>query len=830
MKSTVNKKWPTVLVGLGLAIGACHAQTFTTIRSFGILSNITGFYPQSPLVQGPDGTLYGACSGGEGSVRGTIFKVQPDGSGFTALKWFDYSIGRGSPNGSMALSGSVLYGTTHFSGSSDEGTVFKMNTDGTGYTVLRNFTGTDGSYPSAGVILSEGVLYGTTWDGGTSRNGTVFRVNTDGTGYTVLHNFIGSDGEGPYAGLALAGSELYGTTGSGGSSGNGTVFRLNTNGTGYAVLKNFGGTDGSGPTATLLLSGNVLYGTTQYGGSSNAGTVFKLNTDGTGYTVLYGFGGSLDGEGPQAGLTLSGSVLYGTTTGGGSSGGGTVFQLNTDGTGYAVLYNFDVSPDSVALFAGLTLSSNVFYGTTTHGGSSGRGTLFTMTTDGTGYTVLKNFTFSDAASPVDLSVSGSVLYGTTSQGGSSGYGRLFKVNADNTAYTVLKDFTNSDGSPNGAVTLSGSVLYGTTSGSFFGQWGTVFAVNTDGTGYTNLYSLDGVNEGAGPQLGVISAGNTLYGTAFDGGSGGTGNAGTVFAVNADGTGFTTLYSFTGCYPCLINPDGMLPNAGLALSGNTLYGTTLAGGSSGFGTVFEVNTDGTGFTTLYNFTKRDPNTNTNSDGNGPSGGLIVSGNTLYGTAFTGGAGGEGTVFALNVDGSGFTVLHSFVPLSNGSPGTNRDGANPSAGLALSGTLLYGTTRVGGSAGGGTVFMMNTDGTGYRVLHNFTGGLDGANPGGLALSGNVLYGTTKGGGGSLSEGTLFKLDLSPRISLTIQSLGNTSASVVLSWPANATALTLQSTTNLASPIWTTVSVAPVIVNGQNTVTNPISGTQQFYRLSQ
>ena len=99
-------------------------------------------------------------------------------------------------------------------GSSDAGTVFKVNTDGTGYTVLKNFTGSDGADPSCGPdVLSGSTLYGTTHYGGSSDDGTVFKLNTDGTGYTVLKNFTGSDGAYPYAGLTLSGSVLYGTTG-----------------------------------------------------------------------------------------------------------------------------------------------------------------------------------------------------------------------------------------------------------------------------------------------------------------------------------------------------------------------------------------------------------------------------------------------------------------------------------------------------------------------------------------------------------------------------------------------------------------------------------------
>ena len=117
-------------------------------------------------------------------------------------------------------------------------------------------------------------------------------------------------------------------------------------------------------------------------------------------------------------------------------------------------------------------------------------------------------------------------------------------------------------------------------------------------------------------------------------------------------------------------------------------------------VFAVNTDGTGFTNLHNFTARSigpPYVGTNSEGASPSGGLLLSGNTLYRTTANGGSGGVGTVFALNTDGTGFTNLHSFAAGGYDRSGdfTNSDGAFPEAGLILSGNTLYGTTTHGGS---------------------------------------------------------------------------------------------------------------------------------------
>src|SRR5262249_44174424 len=145
-------------------------------------------------------------------------------------------------------------------------------------------------------------------------------------GYQVLHNFgsVVADGKNPQAGL-VEGTDgfLYGTTFFGGSNDLGTVFKLKKDGTSYSILRHFSpiGADGASPDTALLQGRDgVLYGTTFFGGNSDAGTVFKINTNGTGYSVLLRFSGlASDGQNPDAALSQgSDSALYGTTYSGGT--------------------------------------------------------------------------------------------------------------------------------------------------------------------------------------------------------------------------------------------------------------------------------------------------------------------------------------------------------------------------------------------------------------------------------------------------------------------------------------------------------------------------------
>jgi len=311
----------------------------------------------------------------------------------------------------------------------------------------------------------------------------------------------------------------------------------------------------------------------------------------------------------------------------------------------------------------------------------------------------------------------------------------------------------------------------------------------------------------------------LYGVTTAGGGAGLG---TAFKLTSNGSNLLVLHAFTATTgDAFTNSDGGQPLGGLLLLGDTIYGTAQVGGTLGYGTLFAVNTDGTGFTNLHNFGDA-------GDGVNPSGALISSGGTLYGTA-------SDLVFAINTNGSGYTHVYDFPPTSGSYPFyTNDAGTYPLGGLILSGSALFGTASQGGRFGDGTLFAVNTNGSGFVNIYDFSSASgppssltnwDGRIPSGaLALSGNTLYGTANAGG-IFSYGTAFSLSLPLPPQLAIN---RSAANVVLSWATNDTRFTLESNTNLNANDWSVVAPAPAVSGTNNVVTNNLSGPTRFYRL--
>jgi uncharacterized repeat protein (TIGR03803 family) len=201
----------------------------------------------------------------------------------------------------------------------------------------------------------------------------------------------------------------------------------------------------------------------------------------------------------------------------------------------------------------------------------------------------------------------------------------------------LHTFSGSDGDgPIGDLVLSGNTLYGVTQTGGTNNLGTIFSVYTNGSGFTSLYSFTGLSDGAHPEAGLILTNGTLYGTAYDGA-----DYGTIFSICTNGIGFTPLHTFTGY------GDGGNPEAPLVLISNVLYGTASVS-HDGYGIIFSLSTNGTNYRTLYSFSN-------SPDGSTPEGSLAVTGDTIYGTTYEGGSNGYGTIFSFTIGSTNEEIL-------------------------------------------------------------------------------------------------------------------------------------------------------------------------------
>jgi uncharacterized repeat protein (TIGR03803 family) len=425
---------------------------------------------------------------------------------------------------------------------------------------------------------------------------------------------------------------------------------------------------------------------------------------------------------------------------------------------------------------------------------------------------------------------------------------VFKIST-NGVLTSLYSFangTNYGANPSAALVQgSDGSFYGTTEygGTYTNQYGqgqgTVFKISLNGA-LTSLHSFGSVQDtngvpldGANPSAALVQGSDgSFYGTTEYGGTYtnqyGQGQ-GTVFKISTNGA-LTTLHSFGSVQDTSGVPlDGANPSAALVQgSDGSFYGTTAYGGTytnqygQGQGTVFKISLNGA-LTTLYSFGSVQDTNGVPLDGANPSAALVQgSDGSFYGTTENGGTYYSGTVFKISATGA-LTSLYSF---------SDGGGIIPSGLVQGSDGSFYGTTEYNfwgrGGVGNGTVFKISPTGA-YASLYSFTGGNDGGNPAaGLAQgSDGNFYGTTEYGGVS-GAGTVFRLTIVPQPQLTIIP---SEAYVILTWPANFTGFTLQSTPNLgSSAVWTTNSSPPVVIGGENVVINTLSGRQQFYRLSQ
>ncbi len=325
--------------------------------------------------------------------------------------------------------------------------------------------------------------------------------------------------------------------------------------------------------------------------------------------------------------------FWGTTAFGGSGDAGVIFSMKTDGTGYTVRHNFQVDKPGIGPLYAPALFNDTYYGVTEFGGKYGEGILYAYEKTTQVYTVLHEFKIEEGYRPYsNVVVINNKLYGTTYEynGGNTKPGVIYEYDLTTNIYTVKKIFTN----------YTGAVL------------------------------------GANPAGSLAVYNNKIYGSTLQGGSG---LAGSIYEYDPATNIFRSLYGFgyvSGSYP-----NGASPNGSLSLYNNALYGTTSNGGINNSGVVFKYDLLTNTFTKLANF-------GGTGNGSSPADGMTLVNGVFYGVTQFGGTSGGGTIYSFDPANNTITYLQQF---AFGGP----YGSNPRFKLTYFNNLLYGSGQNSGT---------------------------------------------------------------------------------------------------------------------------------------
>ena len=686
----VNGQTPSALIEAGdgtfygttAAGGFFGAGTLFRVDAAGVVTTLRNFDPNSDgsspmgLVRAIDGRVYGYAQTGGRFGFGTIFRIDAGGA-LTTVHHFANTDGS-RPNALSAGADGNIYGATAMGGAVDGGTAFSLDLQ-EGFQTIASFNATTGRWPTGIVKASDGRLYGTARDGGQYQGGTVFTIDEAGAVSTLRDFSTASGGYQPLGLIQGSDGRLYGTTFLGGS-GSGTVFAIDTAGV-FTTLHFFSIQDGP-PADVDLVEGTVG----SFDGVADR-AIYRVDASGT-YTIVHAFTGP-DGADPGWLTRAANGALYGTTSTDTVGGGGTVYRIEPPAT-LTTLHYFRTGTDGATPNGIIQGSDGRLYGTTGVPSGSGLfvpGTVFVV--DGAVRTALDRFSSGIAGRGIPRSGlyegSDGNFYGTTWKAAEFDIptlspGMVFRMSPEGNITTIAEGFYLSGG----VIEASDGNLFGTTAANGFvpPNYGTVFRISPGGN-MTQLYRFNGT-DGNNPVIELTEARDgTLWGTSAGGvvigPVPGSRTYGTIFQIDRMTGALTTRYTFSGL-------DGSGPEGRLVQGiDGRMYGTTSAGGASGYGTIFAI--DSTGMTTLYNFA--------GGDGANPHAGMVLGDDgRFYGVTRNGGAFNYGTMFALDAASGTLTTLYQFA---------FTDGAYPVDELfkARDGSF-YGTTSAGGPTGGGVVF--------------------------------------------------------------------------------------------------------------------------------
>ncbi len=666
-----------------------------------------------------------------------------------------------------------LWGTMPLGGSTEAGTIFQYNTDGSQLDIIYDFKKYNCSRPRTHAILADNSLfYGIASGGFGSFGSVIYEFDPFTNEFNIAHDFFDPVTHQNYSAdegflLQASNGKLYGVTQHGGTSGDGQLFEFDiyTRECQYKVEFE-AATKGEVPVGGLFeASDGRLYGVTYEGGTNGLGVLYVYDPSINMFAVLKHFNGLGNGAHPYGGVVQAANgILYGLTINGGTQDEGVLFQYDIGSNSLSKLHDFNGSvdganPEGIVLQA----SDGHLYGLMSAGGPSGKGGIFMYDISQDLFVKKMDFNGSNGDSPHGSLIEyESSLWGMTSYGGVNNKGVLFRYDPSGDQYFKLLDFYGEDygESPTGSLTLGpdGTLFGQTNMGGAYSTSGIMFEYFPATNIFEKRFNFREAPLGSQPYSSPIYGNDgMIYGTAYVDGENTTG---VVYRIDPSTWEFEGVYHFGNW----INTGGG-PQAGLMLASNgMMYGLAM-GGTYADGVLYLFNPNTEDVTVLYSFddqvTSHTSNTFTNV--------VEASNGKIYGVTYLGGLSEDGILFEYDLATSTFSKIHDFQE--------NLTGENPSSTpIQAANGKIYGVTEKGGQFDMGVIYEFDPITSVMSVVINFDGTNKGFYPIGTLLEyeDNILYGITQAGGAD-GEGVLYMFDAESGIfSKKVNFSGSTSGS--------------------------------------------------------
>lgn len=708
-------------MGLLLLLSAV-AYTQGVSRMFGLV----GGYPQSN--QSTNGFLFSTDSTGNNFQLKYNFPVTTSGANPANLQLAEYS--------------GKLYGTTTTGGVNNFGTIFEYNPATNVYVKkfdLGPTVAATGGSPKGSLLLYNGKFYGLAADYAVNGGGCIFEWDPSTNVYTKKYDFAPANGANPQNSLCLMNGKMYGTTVSGGASNVGTVFEWDPATNNYTKLLDLNGA-GAGSNGWSFYNNvtpynNKLYCMTVRGGVNDYGTLLQIDPSlpvGSNTTIIKHFDATSGGNANNNEMIVYNNKLYGCLLTGGTSLAGVLFELNPVGNVFTKLADFDYTTKGRGPQGKLILNGAKFLGMCSEGGVNGTGTVFEWDPVNPSVIVKKaDFGPADFDNPVNpgstLAFYNTSFYGVTYNNGFVNQGTLFEYNYSSGMIAKKLTFNAAENGriPYGKPVLLNGKIYGTCyqgPQEIFGTpYGCIWQFDPSTSEYTRKFLFSNLNNaanGRAPISAPIAYNGKLYGTTVNGG---ISDVGTLYEFDPA----TNQYSKKDLQPVA----GSYPIGEPTLYNGKLYGMTSANGLGNNGIIYSYDLATQTFAKLYDIQ--------NSGSLTPNGGFTLYNNKLYGTTSGGGANNTGAIIAYDPASNTATSVAAF----SGTLGVNASNAP-----TLYNNKFYLTALSGGANGRGTIMQFDPATNILSKIYDFstTAGGTGYDPRGeLTVSGDKLYFITQEG---------------------------------------------------------------------------------------